>query len=465
MPFGFGMGFSRVMSVASAGGGGGGDPYWTNVSLLLNETATNTQTNNVFLDSSSNNFTITRVGAATQGALTPYTVAANTAYSTTTNGGSGYFEAGGNYISVADSPNLEVGSQDFTIESWIYLNSYVSSSAVVSKGSFSPYMIFIGASTELSFYASANGTSWAISDLRIATAPALNTWHHVAVTRSGTTFRTFFNGVLANSVTLSGSLVDNASSVLIGYYAASLNGYVSNFRMVTGTAVYTASFTPPTSPLSAVAGTQLLLNFTNAGVYDAAAQNDIATAGTAQVSTTQTKWAPTSLYLNGASYAAAPAKASLQFLSGDFTIEGWIYTPSTAANQQMINQDDGASGGQSFTVRSETNGTLGFIYYTTASRGSGVLRTTSNTIPTNAWVYIAISRTGSTLKMYINGVQGYTGTDATMYQGSNPTTLGGFTSGLYGSMFTGYMQDIRITKGVGRYPATCAVPTAAFVVY
>ena len=42
------------------------------------------------------------------------------------------------------------------------------------------------------------------------------------------------------------------------------NGYISNVRMVNGTAVYTAPFTPPTAPLTAVTNTTLLLNANNA---------------------------------------------------------------------------------------------------------------------------------------------------------------------------------------------------------
>ena len=98
-----------------------GDPYWANVSLLLNNTTTDNQTNNVFLDSSTNNFTVTRLGTPTQGSFTPFTVAPNTSYSTSVNGGSGYFDGTGDYLSIADNVALQMGSGDFTIECWAYL--------------------------------------------------------------------------------------------------------------------------------------------------------------------------------------------------------------------------------------------------------------------------------------------------------------------------------------------------------
>mgnify|MGYP003349823598 CR=1 FL=1 len=56
----------------SASTGGGGDPQFDYVTLLLNGDGTNGGQNNTFLDSSTNNFTITRNGNTTQGSFSPY---------------------------------------------------------------------------------------------------------------------------------------------------------------------------------------------------------------------------------------------------------------------------------------------------------------------------------------------------------------------------------------------------------
>jgi hypothetical protein len=150
-------------------------------------------------------------------------------------------------LTIPSSSNFNFGSGDFTIEAWIYVSAYVSSSAIISKGVNGPFLIFIGASNEISFYSSTNGSGWAVSDLRIASAPATNTWHYIAVTRSGTTVRTFFNGVLANSTTLTGAVVSNATDVSVGRYSSSFNGYIQDLRVTKGVARYTAAFTPPTT--------------------------------------------------------------------------------------------------------------------------------------------------------------------------------------------------------------------------
>lgn len=445
-----------------------GDPYWSNVSLLMNNTTTNNQTNNTFLDSSTNNFTVTRVGTITQGSITPFTLAPNTSYSTTTNGGSGTFSSN-NYLSVADNEGLELGSGDFTIEAWVFVTSFVSNSAIISKGgSASPYLIFIGASNEISFYSSGNGSTWNIvQDLRFATNPATNTWHHIAVTRSGNTFRTFFNGVLANSVTASGTTFNNAQPVLIGRYVADFNGGVSSLRIVKGTAVYTNTFTPSTTPLTAISGTSLLLNFTNAGVYDATTLNNLITTGAnAKVSTSQTKWSTSSVFLGGDSnYISTFPSNSLKITGSDFTIEAWVYM-SGSGLMYILTQDTGRDPGQSFQFGRSENNNLEFTYFTTSSRTSFVTRATSSTITANTWTHVAASKTGNTLRLFINGTQGYSGTESTMYEGNNVTTIGAFTSGYVGTRnFNGYMQDLRITKGVGRYTANFTPPTQSFPTY
>jgi hypothetical protein len=89
-----------------------------------------------------------------------------------------------------------------------------------------------------------------------------NTWYHIAIVRNGSTTTTvYLNGQAQGSsfnlpVTSSTSLQLGVST----YSQDKFNGYITGFRYVKGTAVYTSNFTVPISPLTNITGTQLLLN-------------------------------------------------------------------------------------------------------------------------------------------------------------------------------------------------------------
>jgi hypothetical protein len=94
--------------------------------------------------------------------------------------------------------------------------------------------------------------------------------------------------------------------------------------------------------------------------------------------------------------------------------------------------------------------------------------TGGSAIPTNEWVHLAICRASGSTKMFVNGTQsGSTYSDSNVYLNSANRPLiasNGFTIGGSPSYFTGYIDDLRITKGIARYTAAFTPPTAAFPV-
>ena len=91
-------------------------------------------------------------------------------------------------------------------------------------------------------------------------------WHHIAVARSGSTIKAFVNGNEEISHSYS-SAIDfcNGGFAVIGITDRNdypgdydLKGFISNLRLIKGTALYTSAFTPPTSELTIVDGTVLL---------------------------------------------------------------------------------------------------------------------------------------------------------------------------------------------------------------
>jgi hypothetical protein len=101
--------------------------------------------------------------------------------------------------------------------------------------------------------------NWAIN-IDGGALPSLNTWHHYAFVRNGTTFTFYLNGTNRGSATSSTNIPAQGDVFRIGNTTSyPINGYISNFRLVNGTAVYTSNFTPPTTPLTAIPNTQILL--------------------------------------------------------------------------------------------------------------------------------------------------------------------------------------------------------------
>lgn len=223
----------------------GSDSYWDNVSLLLHMDGSNGST--TFTDSSSNALTVTANGnAQISTALSKFS------------GASATFDGSGDYLSIADTVALELGTSDFTIECWLYLAADVTTgTGVISKGTwpsgYGSFIIFYGGTQELAFYASSTGaSSWDIANNQVFTAiTAKETWHHVAITRSSTTFRGFFNGSKVFEFSDSKGLADNASNMTIGSGdggSSAIKANIDELRITKGISRYNATFTPPTAP-------------------------------------------------------------------------------------------------------------------------------------------------------------------------------------------------------------------------
>jgi len=164
---------------------------------------------------------------------------------------------GNDGLDVAQDAALDLGTGDFTIEAFYWLKeegSYHSLFDMRGTGGDGLYMSLFRHNSENKLYLYAN------SAVRINDIPRKNNqWMHVAICRSSGITRAFVDGELA------GSFNDNLNyicrNLLIGQSNANSNdlyGFISNFRIVKGTALYTSNFTRPTSPLENVANTILL---------------------------------------------------------------------------------------------------------------------------------------------------------------------------------------------------------------
>ena len=443
-----------------------------NVSLLTCQSTT-------FIDNSTNALTITANGNATPKVANPFTdtVSGPTAYSTTTYGGSAYFDGTGDYLSLGTAANLNFGTSNFTIEFWYFPNTIPSgNTTIISNGNAA---WGAGAITILGGTGSTSSTGMRLGAYDFSTstsivfdnaATVLNQWTHYAFTRSGNNFALYRNGALVSTNTWTGSVnLNNNNATKIGggsWDNASVNGYVANLRVVNGTAVYTGPFVPPAAPVTAVTNTQLLFNATNGGIFDNTTVNDLETVGNAQISTSVVKYGTGSIAFDGSGDYLVPSSAgsnnALAFGTGDFTVEMWVY-PTSFTGQTNVNtlidwRPASTNGAYLTLYLALTTG-----YLTLYVNSAAVISTTS--APTlNTWSHVAVTRSSGSTKIFLNGTQvGSTWTDSTNYlaTASRPLigTSGNFVTSDY---FTGYLDDIRITKGYARYTANFTPPTAAF---
>jgi len=175
--------------------------------------------------------------------------------------------------------------------------------------------------------------------------------------------------------------------------------------------------------------------------------------GDAKLSTAVKKFGSASLALDGdGDYAFIQSNNDFAFGTGDFTIEGWFYRTATPTNMYLL--DFRTSPSQAAPMLLTESGT-GLGYYV-----NGVAQiTATNVMPsTNTWYHVAVSRSGTSTKLFINGTQaGSTWTDTTDYIAS-PLYIGTNASFLAGRFWTGYIDDLRIVKGAAVYTANFTAP-------
>jgi hypothetical protein len=172
---------------------------------------------------------------------------------------------------------------NYTFETWIKFNT-------IGAGQMDP--IFGGGQNDyLSIYGSfatrINVNNPCSGDRNLFSSSLLTTtnWHHIAVVRSGSTVTAFLDGIARGSTDCTGTFLYSLSTILIGkntWRTGNLDAYITNMRYVVGTAVYTSNYTPPTTLLTAITGTQFLLLVNNSATpyKDSSANNvTITTSG------------------------------------------------------------------------------------------------------------------------------------------------------------------------------------------
>jgi hypothetical protein len=178
----------------------------------------------------------------------------------TSGSGSLLFDGTGDYLTAANNAAFAVGTGSFTVEAWVYPTAFSAYRAVFdTRTSLSNGGMDLGlANSSAGVWGLYKGSGTTV--VQSSTNLTLNIWQHIAAVRSGSTVTLYLNGVSVGSATDAQDFTEQGCNVGRTFDNYAWAGYISNFRLVKGTAVYTTTFTPSTSPLTAISNTSLLLN-------------------------------------------------------------------------------------------------------------------------------------------------------------------------------------------------------------
>lgn len=477
------------------------DPSYSNVSLLVNADGS------ALVDESPSPKTLTTFGNATLSKVNSRVGA-----------GSLLFDGTGDYLTTPDASDLRIVGSDFTIEAWVYTSVNNTVKYIVRKGTSTYAAGFaFGLNPSGKVFISIGVTSTDEVFLGASTIP-INTWTHVAATKSGPTVRVFVNGVVDATGTVAGTPADNAEILHIGRDPADTtrdwSGYIDALRITKGVARYTTNFTPPNYVLAAHSPTPAQLGISLQGQIpifpiafeDVASQNTInlsghspivntaggdvyfsnvvlllpfddsngSTAftdyslytravtpfGNAQVSTVQSKFGGASAKFDGTGdYLSTPDATELHITSGDFTIEAWVYRASDTSPNVIVLKGIALSVSE-YTLFVGSNGYINFGIGVGANQSW--FYSTSYSLPTSSWKHIAVTKSGSTIRIFVDGTQISLNSGETLSTPTETTTYPlyiGRDTNNPDYDWDGYIDDLRITKGVARYTSSFTPPS------
>lgn len=441
----------------------------TNTSLL-------TCQSNRFKDNSTNNFAITRNGDVKVSEFIPF--GSTTPYNASAIGGTIYIDGSSDYVTVPYSTtNFDWWTSDYTLEFWIYLTTFTGTtynngssdvSSVIgnaNQGDQTNYWSFGPISNGTARFYYFNGTPQ--TPISSTETVKLGQWNHLALTKTSSGVTIFVNGVASTTSAYNGTPQSSGTVPLtIGRInGTNFKGYISNLRIVKGTAVYTGNFTLPTAPLTAITNTRLLMSGTNAGIVDVTKRNVIFTGGStpAQVRTDVVKY-DKSMYFDGStSTVAALWSEDLLLGSGDFTIEFWARFISYSDAKVPLSFGWPSINGP-FLFYFNLPGNL--VFYSSSNGSSWDIadqRLIKATPATNTWCHVAVTRSGTTFRTFFDGIQSTSWTSsATLVSPASSINLTVGCGSTGGNNLNGYIEDLRITRGYARYTANFTPPTAAF---
>lgn len=455
------------------------DPYYDNVVLLMNMDGTS------FIDTSKYNHNVT--------------VSGNTVLSSTQSkfgGKSAFFDASTDKLLVPPSDAFVMGLSDFTLELFVWKTAEGARNyprvLAVGDGEVGAnnWSIQTGAGSgdnRVSFNIY-NGSSSVSLFSSTSTVGAY--WTHIAVTRKAGVFKLWINGKLQGtnssyttvpmeSVSTNRLIVGCVYNSGSGASWESFGGYIDAVRVTKGIARYDGTFHPPVralpvgtlnrDPLYDKVSLLMHMNGANASTSfkDSSLSNKVVTAfGNAQISNVQSKFGGTSASFDGTGdYLSIGSSADLEFGTDNGTIE-FFFSPSSVpsvAGGLVLRPNSTGYANFSLSFRSTSKIEAYMSLSNTASIPAIIY--SSNTLSLNTWYHVAFVKNNLTYTLYVNGVAvgSVTASSHPPTGISTSTYIGSFDASNY--FVNGYIDELRITKGIARYTGNFTPPTAPFQNY
>lgn len=182
--------------------------------------------------------------------------------------------------------------------------------------------------------------------------------------------------------------------------------------------------------------------------------------GDAQISTSVVKYGTGSMLFDGSGDYLSVSDSAFAFGTGDFTIECWFYRNSTPIEFAGVMATNPSTGTDTFQLASgsvnfgSTSSAIAFLI-----GGAANFNLFSGSLNNNQWYHVAVTRSGTTARLFVDGLEVDSKTNSNNLTASNFLVASNRGEN---NFFDGYIDDLRITKGVARYTSNFTPPTSAF---
>jgi YD repeat-containing protein len=393
-------------------------------------------------------------------------------------GASGFFDGNGDYLVVPDSDDWYLGTADFTIDLWVRFASLPASGDLqmicTQYADSSNYW-------DLYLHNNSGTLQWRLNSA-VANASTLSTgvWYHVAVVRTGSTYRFFQDGVLIGTSTTSQTFGDYAGSLYIGKFGTYsspyyFSGNIDELRISKGYARWTSNFTPPagqyanSTPPGIDSYTKLALHMDGSDgsttfTDSSSSLKSVTAYGNAQVSTAQSKFGGASgLFDGNGDYLVVPDFDDWAWPNGtDFTVDFWVRLdalPSSGSLFMVATQYVDTTHLWDLFLWND-GGTYKWYF---GSPGTVVIAPAAS-LASGQWYHVALTRTGATYRWFQDGQQCGTNItdtyDMANYSGSLYIGRYGTNSSPY--YLNGRLDEFRVSKGIARWTGNFTPPTGPY---